>query len=280
MGAEEEEVSTTDTTWDPTLTSGDVLNINGTSYVVQTTDSTNWPTQSYKVWPLIRGAQDDPASDEPAGDDTEVDDTDSDDTDDDSSGGEDKGEKTFTQKDLDRILAKEKSKALRGKVDAKDLGFESAKDMKAFVDSMKEKAEADKSDAEKALEDAVNKARDEATVAAMVRAKSITLKAEFRVAAQEAGIPKDRLDDAYALAQNLEGWDDDVSIDDEGVVTGLDEDFFKNLEESKPWLFPSESEGSSGGSGDIGAGAGGKGKLTSDEKLKAEYPALQGFTSN
>lgn len=263
-------------TWDPTYTSGAVLNINGNSYVL----GTGTGDVTYRLFPLIQGGADDAASDDPPADDTEVDDSDSDDTDDDSSGGDDKGEKSFTQKDIDRILAKEKSKALRGKIDAKELGFDSAKDLKAFIDSMKEKAESDKSEAEKAQEAAVAKARDEARTEAVGKAKSMTLKAEFKVAAQDAGIPRDRLDDAYALAQNLEGWDDDVTIDDDGVVTGLDEEFFTTLQESKPWLFPSDDAGSSGGSGDIGAGAGGKGKVTSEEKLRGEYPALQGFTSN
>lgn len=62
-------------------------------------------------------------------------------------------------------------------------------------------------------------------------ANHVAVKAEFRIASEEAGVLETALDDAFVLA-DLSG----VSIDDEGKVHGVRE-AVQALSESKPYLF-------------------------------------------
>jgi hypothetical protein len=182
------------------------------------------------------------------------------------------GEKKFTQEEVNALIAKETSKAQRGKIDPKELGFESAKEMQAFLDEQKEKAEAQKTEAEKQLEEAIATAKQEATDSVLSQAHGVMLKAEFRVLARDAGIPTERLDDAFALAQIHEDWAE-VKVEDDKVI-GLNTDFFESLKEAKPYLFDEEEDQGPGNAG--GAAKGQKQKKGSrDDELKTKYPALQ-----
>lgn len=163
--------------------------------------------------------------------------------------------KTFTQEEVNALVTREVSKAARGKLDPKELGFDSAKDMKTFIDDMKSKQEADKSEEDKAKEEAIKAAADAARQEVLTVANGRLVKAEFLTAAADAGISKEARNDAYVLAQTLEDWNS-VEVDDNGNVTGFDEAFFTTLKEAKPYLFATAESGVP----DVGAGRSGGGK--------------------
>lgn len=229
------------------------------------------------IYPPITGSQEDEGNDG-AGDgdgSTEGDDSDGTSTDDgDGSGGDgDDGDDkpTLSQKQVDAIVSREKAKAARGKIDPKDLGFKSAKEVTDFLDAMKKKADEDKNEDEKALEEAIKEAKAEATAEVLDKANERLTRAEFKIAGKDHNIAY--LDDAYEIAQKLDIWDG-VEVDEEGNVTGFDDDFFTELEKAKPYLFKGEEDDDSGS--DIGAGRrSNKSKPDRTAELKEKFPALQ-----
>lgn len=232
------------------------------------------------VWyPIIAGAADDdgPGEDAESVDDATEGDEDSD-ADDDADDSSDDS-KTFSQNDVNRLLAKERKRLRRGAADFKELGFGSKKEMDDFVKAAREKESANKDEETKEREAAIAAAQKEAVDAVLSKADRRLIKADFKVAARDAGIPSDRLDDAFALAQNLEDWQD-VVVDDDGNVGGLDGDFFSTLKEQKSYLFASDSS-SDDDEGDRAASAGtrsgGKGTDATSErkKLLERYPGLK-----
>lgn len=239
-------------TWDPTHFIG----------------TTSWPhitTSNGTVWPVIAGGSED-------GDDADGTSTGNEDgtppADGDDGKSTDDG-KTFTQAEVNALVTREVSKAARGKLDPKELGFDSAKDMKTFIDDMKSKQEADKTEEDKAKEEAIKAAADAAREEVLTVANGRLVKAEFLTAAADAGISKEARNDAYVLAQTLEDWKS-VEVDDDGNVTGFDAAFFETLKEAKPYLFAS-AEGS--GVPDVGAGRSGGGKDGNSrlQELQAAY---------
>lgn len=226
--------------------------------------------------------QDDPTSETQGTEDSDSEEEkdDADVTGDDKPDEEEKPSRTFTQEDVNKIVAKELSKAQRGKIDPKEVGFDSRKDLETFVKSMKEKTEEEKTEAEKEREAAIATAKEEATKGVLDKSKQLVLKAEFKLMAQEAGIASEAREDAFVLAQTLDEWKD-VEVSDDGDVSGLNEDFFEDLKKAKPFLFakPADEEGDEG-PGNIGQRSGGRRKETEDEEaLKKTYPALQGSSS-
>lgn len=181
--------------------------------------------------------------------------------------------KTFTQEQVNALVAREASKAARGKLDPKELGFESAKEMKDFVDQAKGLLEEQKSEAEKELESRVKLAREEATAEVLGRAKQIALKAEFKVQAVQAGVVDP--DGAFLLAQTLEGWDE-IQVADDGSVTGLDEEFFKAMKETKSYLFSKDESSEEPKTTSISPGASGGGDMSDarTKELAQKYPVL------
>jgi hypothetical protein len=251
---------------------------------VSTTDSTTGPSQhtwttttdgtNVRWVPPIMGAQDDPPSDDEGSGDSDPGDEDTDDTGDEKP---DEEERTFTQKEVNKLLAKEVDKAKRGKLDPKELGFGNRKDLETFVNSMKEKSEEEKTEAERKQEEAINAAKEEATKGVLDKSKQLVLKAEFKLMAQEAGIGSEAREDAFLLAQTLDEWKS-VEVSDEGEVEGLDKDFFEELKKAKPFLFaaPADDDDDSG-PGNIGQrSSGGKKKSDEEATLRSKYPALQG----
>jgi hypothetical protein len=264
----EEEVSSTEPVWDQALNTWTTTDSTGnTSYWYDTTTTT-----SPRWIPQIRGAQEDPPSE-----DADTEDSDSDESADDT--GDDKPdeeERKFTQEDVNKLLAKEVDKAKRGKLDPKELGFDSRKDLETFIKSMKEKSEEEKTEAEKERETAIAAAKDEATKGVMAQSKKLVLKAEFKLMAQEHGVSVEARDDAFVIAQTLADWEH-VEVSDEGEVTGLDTDFFETLKKDKPYLFAQPADEEETTPGNIGQRASGAKKDASDERtLKEKYPALQG----
>lgn len=189
--------------------------------------------------------------------------------------------KTLTQEEVNAIVARETDKAKRGKLDPKELGFESGKELKEFIDQAKQYVQDQKSEGEKALEDAKKAARDEARAEVLGPAKELVLQAEFKLAAMSQGVALPN--DALILAQAIPDLWENVEISEEGVVTGFDDAFFKTLKEQKPFLF-GQKEGATPPPGDIGAGAqGGAGTQIGDSRvdparqtqLRQRYPILE-----
>lgn len=194
---------------------------------------------------------------------------------DDDSGNSSDEEPKFTQKQVNDLISKSKDKATRGLLNPKELGFNSRKEMEAFIEAKKAEEKTKQTDDEKALEKAKEDAANAAKAEVLSKAQVIARKAEFKVQARDAGIPADRINDAYLLAQSLEEFEA-VEVDDDGNVTGFDEDFFKSLKESKSFLFV-EEEGEEGTNLPPGAGqraGGGKGDKTREADLKSKFPAL------
>lgn len=219
--------------------------------------------------PIIRGGADD-SGDSGDGTSSDNDDGTSADKDDDSK----KGEAKFSQDQLDAIVTREAAKAKRGKLDPKEFGFDSAKELKDFLDATKKQAEENKDEETKALEEAIEEAQRLAKDQVLTKANSRLVKAEFLTAASDAGISKEARGDAFVIAQTLEIWKG-VEVDDEGEVTGFDDSFFDELKEKKAYLF-TEGETREDRNDDIGGGAGGGGKGNADQaELAKKYPALQ-----
>lgn len=142
--------------------------------------------------------------------------------------------KTFTQEELDRIvadrIARERKKTEKF-ADYDDIKTKLAELEKAEEERQKaemsavERLEAEKAEALKAAEEAKAE-RDKALSAANQR----LIKAEFKTLARELSVRPDALEDAYILA-NLA----DVNVDDGGNVVGV-KAAVEALIESKPYL--------------------------------------------
>jgi hypothetical protein len=187
-----------------------------------------------------------------------------------------KDKSTLTQDQVNAIVAREVAKAQRGKLDPKELGFESGKELKEFLDKQKEAQEASKDEATKELEAAKAQATKDAEATILSKANERITKAEFFVHANAAGVSSPA--DAYVLAKTMDIWTQ-VELVEEGddvKVSGFDDDFFKELKEQKPFLFGSAT-GQKGGA-DLGGGAANEDKSKdrfSEESLKEKYAALR-----
>lgn len=221
------------------------------------------------VWPIAGGSEDANSGDtDTSGDGGATGGDNSGDTSGGTGDGETGGEeKLLPQAQVNEIVAREVAKAQRGKLDPKELGFESAKDMKDFLDAAKKKAEDDKDENQKALETAVREAQEAAKKEVLSVANERLVKAEFIIEASKNEVQF--AEDAYALAKTLDLWED-VAIDDDGKVSGFDKKFFEDLKKAKPFLFGEKKVV------DAGAGAHGEGSGEgSIQKLAQDYPALR-----
>jgi len=252
--------------WYP-ANSGDVLEIGGRSYVYDAVRD--------RLLPLIQGAEGD--GDDAGGTSTETDDGTS--TDDgggsDGEGGDDDGGETtvsMPQSRLDAIIAREKQRASRGKLDPKELGFDSAKELKDALAEAKALKDELKDADEKALEEAIADVKESLTEEYSTRANSALTRAYFIMEATKHDVAF--VEDAFALAPSLEGWQD-VEVQDDGTVTGFDDAFFEAMKEAKPFLFKVEDDGQ-GRPGSANAGTPGSGDTKDRAKeLASKYPSLQ-----
>lgn len=246
-------MSSTDTTFDPAMFPGaDVIYWRG------------------KLFPIIAGGA--PENDDSGDGDGTSTDNDGGTSTDDKDDGKGKDDKTFTQQELNAIVTRETQKAARGKLDPKELGFESGQQMKEWIDAQKQKDEAAKTQEEKDREASIEQAKKDAEAGVLNTANERLRKAEFLSSAVDHKIRKEARDDAYLLAPTLEAWSS-VEVGDDGNVSGFDDAFFEELKEKKPFLFEPEGDGSLG---DIGAGRRG-GNDSDDAKLaalKQHYPVL------
>jgi ElaB/YqjD/DUF883 family membrane-anchored ribosome-binding protein len=192
-------------------------------------------------------------------------------------GGTDSGgsDKTLTQDEVNRIVAREVAKAQRGKLDPTELGFESGKELREFLDKQKELAEQSKDEATKELEAAKKQATKDAEATILSKANERITKSEFVVRASAAGVSSPA--DAYVIAKTMPIWTQVELVEngDDVEVKGFDDDFFKEMKEQKPFLFA--TAGAQQG-GDQGAGAPNNDRSKdrfSEETLLREYPALK-----
>jgi hypothetical protein len=186
------------------------------------------------------------------------------------------GDKTLTQDEVNRIVAREVAKAQRGKLDPTELGFESGKELREFLDKQKEAAEAAKDEATKELEAAKKQATKDAEATILTKANERITKSEFVVKAAAAGVTSPA--DAYVIAKTMPIWTQVELVEENNDVTvnGFDDAFFDEMKKEKPFLFAAAG-GQQGG--DLGGGApnndrGGQGRLAED-KLLSNYPALK-----
>jgi hypothetical protein len=187
------------------------------------------------------------------------------------------GDKTLTQDQVNAIVAREVAKAQRGKLDPKELGFESGKELKDFLDKQKEAADAAKDQATKDLEAAKEQAMKNAEATVLTKANERITKSEFVVKAATAGVTSPA--DAYVIAKTMPIWTQVELVEDgdDVKVNGFDDAFFEEMKKEKPFLFA--SAGGQPGGKDLGGGAGnsdkgGKDRLGEDSLLK-NYPALR-----
>ena len=233
---------------------------------------TSWPA-TVRILPYISGGSGEESdSGTGDGDATEGDDSDATSGDKGDGGTGDGGQKMLSQEQVNDIIAREVAKAQRGKLDPKELGFESGKELKEFLETSKKAADDAKSEAEKTLEKAVKEAADEARSTVLAQANERLVAAEFKLAAAKVGITAP--DDALVLAKTMPLWSQvELSEEDGNVkVSGFDEAFFKELKDAKPFLFTSTSANSDVGAG---AGAGGGTNKNSPEHLSELFPALK-----
>lgn len=139
--------------------------------------------------------------------------------------------KVFTQDELNRIVAERLSKERKKYEGFDDLKarlaeYEAAEEeRKKAAMTEQERLLAEKEEAERKAAEA-----EEASKKALEEANKRLINAEFRLAAKEAGINPDAIDDAFKLA-DLSG----VTVGDNAKVEGI-EDVVKSLLESKPYL--------------------------------------------
>lgn len=195
-------------------------------------------------------------------------------------GGTDDGgqgsDKTLSQDEVNRIVAREVAKAQRGKLDPTELGFESGKALKEFLDKQKEAADEARSESEKALEEAKKQATKDAEATVLTKANERITKSEFVVKASAAGVTSPA--DAYVIAKTMPIWTqvELVEENDDVTVKGFDDDFFEEMKKEKPFLFATAGgqQGQDLGGGAPNSDRGGKDRLSEDSLLK-QYPALK-----
>ncbi|OMC96214.1 scaffolding protein [Paenibacillus sp. FSL R5-0636] len=157
-------------------------------------------------------------------------------------------DKTFTQAELDRIVADRLARDRKGREDYDDIKTKLTTLEKAEEDRAKaemtatERLEAEKADALKRAQEA-----EERNTSVLTAANKRLINAEFKTAARDANIPADRLAAALKLADT-----DAVTVDDDGNVNGL-ADVITTLIAEHPYLAEAaqpKTVGSPSGGGD------------------------------
>jgi hypothetical protein len=140
--------------------------------------------------------------------------------------------KTFTQEDLDKIVADRIGRERKKYADYDELKTK----LSEYTKVEEERKQSEMSEIEK-LQAQLEKLTKQAEEAEQVKVKSLEsankrlVKSEFKVLAKDLGVRKDALDDAFVLADMSS-----VQIDDEGNVTGVKE-ALEALKKSKAYLF-------------------------------------------
>lgn len=144
-------------------------------------------------------------------------------------GNNNSSEKTFTQEELNNILASEKRKNISNVY--KDLGFEKPEDAKAFIEKYKDEEEKKKDDLTKAQDRVAELEKEKATEAKKAR------EAEYKFKAIEEGCDAKNATDVVALAISK-------MTDDKDFDAAL-----KEVKESYPIMFESSNNDNNPGTG-------------------------------
>lgn len=171
-------------------------------------------------------------------------------------------DKTFTQAELDRIIADRLARANKGREDYDDIKAKLTALEQAEVDRQKaELTEAERLAAD--LEAANTKAQEAEArgVAAITAANKRLISAEFKALAREKNVPADRLAAAYKLADLSS-----ASVDDEGNAVGVKE-AVEALIAAEPYLVAETKPKPIGG--------GGGGNPDEDERKTLEAQLLE-----
>jgi hypothetical protein len=189
----------------------------------------------------ISGGADDDGDDGDDGDDD-------DDVDDDASTGDGAGgERTFNQKSVKRIAAKNKREGKRAgqRELLEKLGLESADDLQALVEDARKRRESETSDLDKfkAEAEAEREARKKAEKELLATKRERTIEREVR----KAGVP-DKVVDKVTRLLDLDELDGDADIDD---VRDAVKAAIADLKKDVPALFGESDSGDDGDDDDI-----------------------------
>lgn len=132
-------------------------------------------------------------------------------------------EKTFTQKEVNAMMAKEKRQGKNSVL--KNLGFGSEEDAKKAFNLLKALTDSQKTDEQKVIEEKDEVAKDKD------KAEERAIKAENKLACLMAGVSKDCIDDVLAIAS--------AKVDEDNELSDVLEDMKKN---KKYALFFEESD--------------------------------------
>ncbi|OMD21699.1 phage scaffolding protein [Paenibacillus odorifer] len=177
-------------------------------------------------------------------------------------------DKTFTQADLDRIVADRLARDRKGREDYDDIKTKLTALEQAEAERTKaemtatERLEAEKADALKRAQEA-----EDRNASVLTAANKRLINAEFKTAARDANIPAERLAAALKLADT-----DAVTVDEDGNVSGL-ADVITALIAEHPYLADTEGGKSRQIGGDTNGGSRKPGTdgLSTREKLSAGY---------
>lgn len=170
--------------------------------------------------------------------------------------------KTFTQEEVNRMMAKEKRE---GKLSVlKELGVEDVKNAKEGLKKYQEYLDAQKTEAQRAQEEAQRLAEEKAEL------EKKALMADIQVSALKSGIKADFLDDAIILAQNKKT--DNTTY----------EDIFNELKQTYPNFAGTATTPAPKGTGNMPKPTAGQQQVTADDygKRLAEARLAQKTVTN
>lgn len=170
--------------------------------------------------------------------------------------------KTFTQEEVNRMMAKEKRE---GKLSVlKELGVEDVKNAKEGLKKYQEYLDAQKTEAQRAQEEAQRLAEEKAEL------EKKALMADLQVSALKSGIKADFLDDAIILAQNKKT--DNTTY----------EDIFNELKQTYPNFAGTATTPAPKGTGNMPKPTAGQQQATADDygKRLAEARLAQKTVTN
>ncbi|OMD07790.1 phage scaffolding protein [Paenibacillus odorifer] len=184
--------------------------------------------------------------------------------------GDSETDKTFTQADIDRIVADRLARDRKGREDYDDIKTKLTALEQADADRAKaemsatERLETEKADALKRAQEA-----EERNASVLTEANKRLITAEFKTTARDANIPTDRLAAALKLADIGV-----VTVDDDGNVSGL-ADVITTLLAEHPYLANTEG----GKSRQIGADTNGGSRKIDTTGMSARDLLSLGYAS-
>lgn len=185
-------------------------------------------------------------------------------------GNQGTGRKTYSQEEAERIAAQREERARRSALKSyfEQQGY-SQEEVEELLKKDKERREKEKTDLEREKE-AREKAEKE-KAAAIAQANFRIARTEFKIAAQAAGVPADRLEAAVKLADLSELVPDEKTGE---IPADLIQKVVNDTLQANPFLKETKAPPSVGGGGSNPGGGGGEpsieelGKLSMEEYIK------------